>query len=300
MDLRHLHTLVVLAEELHYGRAARRLHVAQPAVTRTIQDLEEHVGALLFRRDKRSVELTPAGERLVQRARAILEAIDSAALECRSIGEGKTGRLRIAANDLVCVGFLPEALRQFRARFPDVEVELSRVASLDQIAALREGRVDLVFEGIPMADDGIAVERVTNERLCAILPEGHELARDPPVRAERLYREPFVILRRSREPELYRTFFAIASRVGVPNPRVVEADDASTMLTLVAAGLAVCQLPESATRFLFRGVVAMPMEPTLVVGMHAMRRKGLPSPLVSAFLDEVRITQRPRGRELPG
>ncbi|XXX78350.1 LysR substrate-binding domain-containing protein [Sorangium sp. So ce134] len=224
MDLRHLHTLVVLAEELHFGRAARRLHVAQPAVTRTLQDLEEDVGVLLFRRSKRSVELTPAGERLVERARAILGAVDHAAIECRRVGEGKTGRLRIASNDLVCIGFLPEALRQFRRRHPEVEIELSRLTSLEQVPALREGRVDLVFEGIPPADDGITVERITDERLCAILPEGHELARDPPVRAERLYRETCVVLRRSTEPELQRVFFAITRRHGVPSPRILEAD----------------------------------------------------------------------------
>jgi len=296
MDLRHLQTLVVLAEELHYGRAARRLRVAQPAVTRTIQDLEGDVGVLLFQRSKRKVELTPAGERLVERAREILAAVDRAALECRLVGEGKVGRLRIASIDLVSVGFLPEALRRFRERYPEVEIELSRMSSIEQIPALREGRVDLAFEGLPTAHADMVVERVTSERLCAILPEGHELARDPPVRAERLYRETCVILRRASEPELHRTFFEMARRLGVPDPRVIEADDASTMLTLVAAGLAVSQLPEGAMRLLFRGLVAVPLEPAVVVGMHAIHRKGPPSPLISAFLDDVRATQRPRAR----
>lgn len=295
MDLRHLHTLVVLAEELHYGRAARRLRVAQPAVTRTIQDLEEDVGVLLFNRSKRSVELTPAGQRLAARARAILTDIDHAAVECRRVGEGKTGRLRVASNDLVCLGFLPEALRSFRRLYPDVDIELSRLTSLEQVSALREGRVDLVFEGVPVHDDAVVAERVTSERLCAIVPEGHELTRELPVRAERLYRETCAVLRRSREPELYRAFFETARRLGVAEPRVIEVDDASTMLTLVAAGLAVCQIPEGGTRFLFRGVVATPLDPAVVVGMYAVRRKGRPSPLVAAFLDQVRAAARARG-----
>jgi LysR family transcriptional regulator, benzoate and cis,cis-muconate-responsive activator of ben and cat genes len=292
MDLRHLQTLVTLAEELNYGRAARRLHVVQSAVTRTIQDLEEDVGALLFRRSKRRVELTAAGEALVQRAREILGAADRAALECRRVAEGKSGRLRVAVSGLSGVGLLPEALRAFHRRSPDVEVEIVRQSSAAQLAELREGRIDLALTNVPLEDDEILIEQLVAERLCAILPEDHELARAKTIHADRILREVSVILSRSSEPEVHRAFSALARRHGAPKPRIIEVDDVGLMLPLVAAGLAISQLPEGAVRISYRGVVAIPIEPTFTVGLHAMLRKNDPSPQGAALLAELRLRAR--------
>jgi DNA-binding transcriptional LysR family regulator len=290
MDLRHLETLIALAEELHYGRAARRLHVVQSAVTRTIQDLELEVGVLLFRRTKRRVELTAAGQALVERARDILGAAARAALECRRVGEGKSGRLRVAMSGLSGVGLLPEALRAFRRLYPDVEVELVQKSTAAQITELLDGRIDLALTNVPLDDDEILVEQLVAERLCAILPEDHELARAKSIPADKLLGEINVILSRSIEPEVHRVFTALARRHGAPRgPRVIEVDDVSVMLALVAAGLAISQLPEGAIRIGYRGVVAVPIEPPVVVGLHAVLRRSEPSPQGVALLAELRL-----------
>lgn len=288
MDLRHLQTLVVLAEELHYGRAARRLHVVQSAVTRTIQDLEEEVGARLFRRDRRSVELTAAGQALVVRAREILAATRRATEECRAVGEGTLGRLRIAVAALSGSGRLPEALRAFHAKSPSVAIELSEISAADQVTAIVDGRVDVAFTHTPIEAAAIVVEAIASEPLCAILPADHELARLPAVPASRMLTELVAIPPRSSAPGVHRALAAHAGSHGLPAPRVMEVENINVMMTLVAAGLLISHLPESIARIGFRGVVAIPVEPAYRVELFAVYREGDGSPPVRALLAEMR------------
>lgn len=288
MDLRHLHTLVVLAEELHYGRAARRLHVVQSAVSRTVQDLEQEVGALLFRRTQRRVELTAAGAALVRRSREILADAARAAAECRAVSEGKLGRLRVAICGVSGLGYLPEALRAFAAMNPAVEIELSRRGSAELAAALAEGRLDVAFSHTPLDDDAVVIEPILSERLCAILPTDHPRARARAASAAELLRDVVAILPRVSAPEIHRALMAHARAHGVPAPRVVEVEDVNLMMTLVAAGLAVSHLPEGEARLGYRGVVAVPVEPVYEITLHAMYRKDHGSPLIALLLAEMR------------
>jgi DNA-binding transcriptional LysR family regulator len=288
MDLRHLQTLVALAEELHYGRAARRLHVVQSAVSRTIQDLEEEVGAQLFHRTKRRVELTAAGEVLVRRAREILDAADRAAAECRRVSEGKLGRLRIAVAGLSGLGHLPEALRAFRRKYPDVEIEIGHMGTAAQIEALGGGRIELAFTHVPLDDDAIVAEPLRTEALCAMLPADHAMAGAKSVPAERLLHAVVAIPSRSSAPEVFRALAAHAASQGVPMPRVIEVEDISLMMTLVAAGLAISHLPEGEARIGYRGVVAIPVEPAYTTTLFGVQRKDPRSPLAEALLAEMR------------
>ncbi len=288
MDLRHLQTLVALAEELHYGRAARRLRVVQSAVSRTIQDLEAEVGAQLFHRTKRSVELTAAGEALVQRAREILDATDRAAAECRRVNEGKLGRLRIAVAGVSGLGHLPEAVRAFRRRHPDVEVAILRMSTAAQIEALGDGRIELAFTHVPLEDDSILVEPLRVEPLCAILPEDHELARLPSVPVERVLNEVVAILSRASHPEIHYALTAHARSQGRKAPRVIEVEDVGLMMTLVAAGLAISHLPEGEARIGYRGVVAIPVDPPYTTTLYGVQRRHPRAPLAEALLVEMR------------
>lgn len=284
MDLRHLQTLVVLAEELHYGRAARRLCVVQSAVTRTIQDLETEIGVMLFHRSKRRVELTPPGSAIVVRAREILAAADKATAECRAIAEGKHGRLRIAFAGMSGLGYLPEALRALRRDYPDIDIELMRMGSAEQIAALEDGLIDVALTHNPLDGDDIVAQPVLVEKLYAILPADHPLATAPSIPTHLMLREVIAILPRSNMPEIFRSLAALSRRHAMPTPRVVEVDDISHMMTLVAAGLAVSHLPESAARVEYRGVVAIPLEPAYELTLYALRRKSRPAALVTALL----------------
>lgn len=284
MDLRHLQTLVALAEERHFGRAARRLHVVQSAVTRTIQALEDEVGTALFVRDRRKVLLTAAGEVLLERAREILAAAERAVRECRELGEGKRGVLRIAISGASGVGRLPEALAAFRQRHPAVAIELSRLSTAAQVAGLCDGTIDLAVSHVPLEHEGIQVERLRDQRLHAILPASHRLAGGATVPWSELDHEVHVVLSRAVEPEVFRTFTQIARSRGQRWPSTVEVEDISLMLVLVAAGLAISHLPEDTIRIGFRGVVALPVEPTVMITLYAAYAKELGSPLAGELL----------------
>lgn len=284
MDLRHLQTLVALAEERHFGRAARRLHVVQSAVTRTLQALEDEVGTALFVRDKRRVLLTAAGEVLLQRARGILEATDRAARECRDVGEGKLATLRIALSGSSGVGALPEALAAFRQRHPSVAIELCRLSAAAQVSGLCEGTIDLAFSHVPLEHDGLQVERLRDQRLHAILPASHRFASGPTVPWSELEGEVHVVLSRSVEPEVFRTFAQVARSRGQRWPSFVEVEDVSLMFVLVAAGLAISHLPEDMIRVGFRGVVALPVEPAVMITLYASYAKERGSPLVGELV----------------
>jgi DNA-binding transcriptional LysR family regulator len=288
MELRHLQALVVLAEERHFGRAARRLHVVQSAVTRTIQGLEDEVGTVLFHRDRRRVVLTPAGEALLVRARALLEAADRAARECREVGEGHVGTLRIALSGLSGVGLLPEALAAFRERRPQVAVELRRMSAAAQVSALGEGEIDLAVSHVALEDDRLRVERLRPQRLYTILRAGHPLAAGRAVPWSELEGEVHVVLSRGVEPEVFRTFERVAKNLGARRLKFVEVDDVSHMFALVAGGLGVSHLPEDGARVGFRGVVALPIEPAVKVPLFAALAKEGASPLAAELLSLLR------------
>lgn len=282
--MRHLQTLVALAEERHFGRAARRLHVVQSAVSRTIQALEDEVGTALFVRDKRKVLLTAAGELLLGRAREILGAADRAARECREVGEGKRGTLRVALSGTSGVGRLPEALAAFRQRHPAVAIELCHRSAAAQVSGLCEGTIDLAISHVPIEHEGIQVERLRDQGLHVLLPANHRLAGGPTVPWSELDDEVHIVLSRGVEPEVFRTFAQVARSRGQRWPTTVEVDDISLMLVLVAAGLAVSHLPEDTIRIGFRGVVALPVEPPVIVTLYAAYAKEHGSPLVGELL----------------
>jgi len=283
MELRHLHTLVVLAEERHFGRAARRLHVVQSAVTRTLQALEVEVGTVLFDRDTRRVLLTPAGEVLVKRARALLLEAEKAARECRDVGEGKIGVLRIALAGLSGVGCLPEALRVFREKHPTIDIELCRMNSAMQVSALSKGEIDLALTHTPLADEKVSLDPVEEQSLYTILPEDHALAKSPSAPWSALEDETHIVLSRAIEPEVFRTFGAQLGALGIRRPKMVEVDDIGLMFTLVAAGLGVSHVPEDMIRIGFQGVVAIPTEPLVALTLYAARSKEHGSPFADAL-----------------
>jgi DNA-binding transcriptional LysR family regulator len=296
MELRHLQTLVVLAQERHFGRAARRLHVVQSAVTRTIQALEHEVGVALFERDRHGVRLTAAGEVLLQRAHQILGAVEGANREAREVGAGRLTRLRIAMSGLSGAGCLPEALEAFRRRHPAVSIELVPLSSAEQVAALRRGEIELALSNMPLADDSLALEMLYQQPLFAILPAAHRLSRRKAVSWNSLEGEVHIVLARAIEPEVFRAFTAISRSQGQPWPTVVEVEDVSLMLVLVAAGLGISHLPQDATRIQFAGVVARPIEPSVQIGLFAAFAPGAHAPLVGELLAELRRHERSLGK----
>ena len=202
MELRHLRYFVVVAEELHFRRAAERLHMSQPPLSQQIRALEEEVGATLLLRNQRQVELTAAGAAFLERAREILTLVEDAALEARRVQRGEVGRLAIGFVGSAMYSFVPELLRAFREQFPDVVLRLQELGTSEQLRQLENGRLDVGFMRLPVLRPELRVETVCEEPVIAALPDLHPLAAKRRLSLEDLEGQPLVLLTRSGAPGL--------------------------------------------------------------------------------------------------
>jgi DNA-binding transcriptional LysR family regulator len=247
MELSDLRSFVAVAEELHFGRAAERLHVTQPPLSRQIRRLEDELGARLFHRTTRRVDLTDAGSAFLAEARQVLAAAEKAVSRARSVHRGETGRLAIGAVTPAIDGFLPDLVREFRKRHPRIDVSLTEMDTTSQLAALRAERLHAGF--VRLADHdvrGLSTQVVRRERLVLALPRRHRLAGADPVSLASLAGEPVVALAPEVQPELHRRLAAACSDAGFALRVTQTTRTVPTMTALVAAGMGVAFVPESA------------------------------------------------------
>ena len=286
MELRHLRYFLAVAEELHFRRAAERLHMSQPPLSQQIRALEDELGVQLLDRDRRGVALTPAGAAFREEAKAILDSVDHAVELTRRVAHGEVGRLRVAFVGTAMYGRLPELLRAFRAERPEVELRLRELGTAVQLEALRAGRIDVGFVRVPEAElDGIRAEVIDREDVVAVLPGGHPLASRDDLALTELRDEAFVLLARRQAPGLYdATVLAMAQAGGVP--RVVqEVAEVQTAIGLVAAGVGLTLVPASVGAQVRGEVVARPLRaPVPQVELRIAVADGPRDALVDAFL----------------
>src|SRR3954451_18954928 len=202
MELRHLRYFVAVAEELHFRRAAERLHMSQPPLSQQIRKLEEDVGATLLVRNQRRVELTAAGRDYLARARDILVAVEDAGREARRVQRGEVVRLEVGFVGSAMYSVVPELLRAFRERFPEVGLHLRELGTTEQLRRLEDGRLDVGFLRAPGPRAGLSIETVLLEPVVAALPEDHPLAAAAEVRVEDLAAAPLVLMTRAGAPGL--------------------------------------------------------------------------------------------------
>lgn len=254
-ELRQLRHFVAVAEHLHFGRAAQALHISQPPLSRSIQDLERRLGAQLLARTRRKVELTPEGARFLAEAKRLLAQLERALLEVGSMAAGAGGRLRLGFVSLADFGVLPGLLKAYKAARPGVALALREMLSPEQAAALEAGELDLGLLLPPVTGDleHLVVQR---ERFVAALPARHRLARGAGGLAVReLAEEAFVMAPREIAPGLHDIVAALTSRAGF-SPRVAqEAIQMQTVVSLVSSGLGVALVPASVANLGRRGVV---------------------------------------------
>lgn len=272
MEIRHLRYFVAVAEELHFGRAAQRLHIQQPPLSRQIQDLESELGFSLFERSRRRVELTPAGKALLGRARQVFDAVDVAIHDARSASEGESGRLVVGYPSSLAYSGLTELLRAFRTRFPSVEIALRELPPADQIDGLKAGSLDVGFVRTSLDDPTLAAELVRREALMIVLPDDHRLTKQRTVALKSLAQEPFVMFPRARGPAFYDQLMSLCARAGF-SPRIVQEAAQLDIVSLVAAGFGVSIMPSSMRNFrrpglVFRGIVGAPQVELLIVWRH--------------------------------
>ncbi|MGW0897702.1 LysR family transcriptional regulator [Streptomyces goshikiensis] len=286
LPLQQLHAFVVLAEELHFGHAATRLGIAQPPLSQQIRRLEDKVGYALFRREPGRISLTPAGRELLPAARHALTGLAEGLTAAREAGSGRAGRLRIGFAASLALTVLPGLLRTFRERFPAVDVDVREMTTTPQLAALREGTIDIGLVREPPAHDAeLAFETVLTEPFAAVLPSSHPLAAQRKLRVEQLADCPFVLLPRAVGPPLYDRITGLCVAAGF-TPRVAQhAVEWQTVCALVETGLGVSLAPESIRRIRLRGVAFRGIEPdTARTRVAVAWRRNDSNPLVPSLL----------------
>ena len=256
IDLRRLRYFVAVAESLHFGRAAARLHMSQPPLSRQIQQLEREIGAMLFRRSKRRVELTDAGAYLLDEARRMLADAETLSVRTRRVESGETGRLTLGFISAVDYSILPGLLSAYRAAHPGVTLELRELTSDIQLRELHEGRIDAGMLLSPVDDTALATLPLLREPLVAALPADDALARSrAALSLSALAGRAFVIFPRSAAAGLYDAIIEFC-RSGGFAPRIAqEAIQMQTIVSLVSAGLGVALVPASLRDMRRRGVV---------------------------------------------
>lgn len=246
MELRHLRYFVAVAEELHFGRAAERLHIAQPPLSQQIKQLEEELGAVLLNRTTRRVELTLAGAGYLEDARAILASVEQANADVRLIADGRAGWLRIGFVGSATYKYLPQVTRALTTELPRVELDVtSEMLTPAQIEALIEGTIDIGLLRPPVRATELSVEIVHSEPLVAVLADGHPRASGKSVRLSDLADETFITYPSQRRSVVYDAVFDACHSAGFAPSHTVEVAETSTLVAFVAAGVGVALVPES-------------------------------------------------------
>ena len=222
MELRHLRYFVAVADDLHFGRAANRLHTSQSSLSQQIRNLETELKVDLLRRVKRHVELTPAGARFLGEARGILAAAERAAGLARGAAREESRKIVIGISPETDWAFLGKALRLFGEHAPSVEVLFQNLTPEAQIEALRGSRIDIGFVGLPIEAEGIVSEVTGRERLVAAIPEAHPMARQARIALRDLSGETYALWPRHLSPVRYDQLLAIFRRAGFGPPIAME------------------------------------------------------------------------------
>jgi len=287
MELRHLRYFVMVAEELHFGRAAEKLHISQPPLSMQIRSLEEELGVTLLHRTQRHVSLTQAGHAFLQEARQILARLEQAVLMTRRAGRGEIGELAVGFISVADYNVLPVVLREFRQRFPLVNLTLRESTSDAQIRDLLGGRIDVGFVLPPIDEPALQSACIVREPLVAALPERHPLARRTGKLAlAKLKDAPFILFPRPMAPGLYDDVVSFCRAAGF-SPRVEqEAVQMQTIVSLVSAELGVALIPASLTNLRRTGVTYKALrEPSPLTEIHLAWRRGDDLPALRVFVD---------------
>jgi len=295
MDLRHLKYFLAVAEELNIGRAATRLHISQPPLTRQIKALEDELGVQLFVRTAKGVELTQAGEMFKEEASNIRMLVEAGIDRVQRAGEGKLGRLDVGIFGSGIYDIIPKLLQDFRQLLPGVNIVLHTMNKAEQVEALRQRRITVAFNRMAHPLPDIGRELVATERLFAALPTDHPLAALPAVSLDALADLPHVLFPNVGRPNFIDRVIELYKQQGFDLSISQEVGDAVTGIALVARGFGATLVPESAARSItVAGTVFRPLAnaPQATIDLSCLFRASDPSPLLAAFLDVVRAYRR--------
>ena len=309
IELRSWRQFLMLAQTLHFGRAAELLHITQPPLTQAIQQLERRLGTLLFERTRRSVALTPAGAALVEPVRQLLEQAAALHTRARDAAAGEVGRVRLGFISTVGFGPLPLWLRAFREQQPGIAIELIEATSDVQLKAFERGEIDVGFmlhaPGLsPAAPASLQSLSLGVEPLVLALPDAAPWAKVRRLRPADLLAQPLVIFPRTATPSLYDAVLAFYHRHGATPVIAQQATQMQTIVNLVSAGLGIALVPEAVTQLQRPGVVYRPLPGALAeLAPHCETSLLWPvdaAPVVTRFVEFVRALVRPEAPQSLG
>jgi DNA-binding transcriptional LysR family regulator len=295
VQINWLQTFIAVAEDLHFGRAARRLHLAQPAVSQQIQSLEKAVGTRLFDRDRRSVRLTDAGSAFLGPCREVLGGLGAAIQQARNAGTGEFGHLRVGYNAAFAPDALVDLIRLVGREYPHLELEVDESRTNAEILRLlEEGELDFGLLGGPVVGKTLAWHTLTTVHLGVLLPADHPLADGPGVSMAQLRDESFILLRPAPGRTLRRLVEEECERAGYQPRRIVEVRDGLSVLPLIASGIGVGFGVDSALTVLPGQLRLLPITDSALTEVHIVWKAQEVTPALSKVLDLARRPPSPR------
>jgi DNA-binding transcriptional LysR family regulator len=285
MELRHLRYFIAVAEQLHFRHAAEIVHVAQPALSQQIRQLEAELGATLFERSRHKVELTPAGKAFYEKAQSILKQTSQAAAEARKIERGDAGTIRIGFVSTAAIRVLPDAIKKMQKLIPSAEVELNELAAGEQIDGLYREQLDVAFVHAKLSQDVLKTRIVARDRLVAAVPDSYGLTGCKRVDLKKLAAWPAIMPAGHSSSGFFEQVRTAYQLAGVWPERIHYTRLLQTGLLLVAAGVGVSLVPESFQSIHVKGVVykKLQVEPPLCELVAAWRGDNA-LPLLSRFI----------------
>ena len=289
MEFRHLRYFLALAEELHFGRAAQRLSISQPPLSLNIQQLEASVGARLFTRNSRGVQLTAAGQAFVPAARALLAQAGAAMREAREVAQGQAGELQIGfAGTLLYCG-LPQMLQRFQDSHPRLRLALRELSSSEQLAELVRDRLDVGFVHTPRVPPGFEQVLVASQPMVVCLPAGHALAKKRQLDVQALQGQALVVVSRAVSPDYHERILAECELAGWRPPVVHELRHWLSVVALVAQGQGAALVPAALAQSALAGAAFVPLRGTpLRYDTRCLWRSGREQAALQDFVSAVR------------
>ncbi|MFB9981311.1 LysR family transcriptional regulator [Mesorhizobium kowhaii] len=291
-ELRRLKYFVACGEELHFTRAAARLGIAQPPLSQQIKLLESEIGARLFDRTTRGVELTSAGASLLQEARAVIASAERAVINAQRIGRGEAGEIRVGFTGSIALNpIVPAVIASFRAAYPLVGVKLQEDTTTSSLRSLRDGRLDIaLIRPSQVETEALFSQKLLDEQMLVAVPASHDLAQRTSVKISELSLEPFVLYPRTNGQALYDLVVATCQANGFSPNIVQEAPQMVSTVSLVAAGIGVAMVTETMRQLHNKGVVYLPIEGTEapVASINMVRRERPVSTTILNFQKVVR------------
>ena len=293
MELQHFRCFIVLAEELHFTRAAERLHLSQPHLTRIINQIEKELGVLLLQRTTRQVRLTNAGEKFLTESISVIARVEEAIKTMQSFASKNYSSLAVGFTEMARHSVVPKIISVFRDKYPEIELEILEECTEELVEALRIAKVDIAFLHPPLRAGFLNSISIYREHFTIALPFDHPLALKTEINFAALKNETFIMHHRKHGPVMYDRIFQLCKEAGFL-PKVIHRDTGRSFLGYVTAKLGVCFVTPSMQHTKNPGVICLPIAGDAPILEHAIAwRKNDTSPSVEGFLKIVEEFDNP-------